>query len=104
METAETLETPLETEDSTRVVVTTLNSRWIIIGDRFMREPLRGPRDPLYTIDGSGQDDVWHEHQGVWLGTNALGKKYVRVLPAGRPATFFGLVSSQITDFEAEAI
>lgn len=93
------MDIPIVFRPGHEIVVTTANSAWIVREDEYRRSPLNGERPPLASIDGSGKDNVWEKHQGAWV-VDRDGDFCLRVLPVSRPATYYGLLSSAITEAE----
>lgn len=76
--------------------VTTDNSVWFLRPAEYCRLPLneQGRRND-YSIDGALEDGIWHSHDGVWV--RRFGRELVvRILPAGRPQGFHGIVTGRV--------
>lgn len=76
--------------------VTTDNSVWFLRPTDYCRLPLheRGRRND-YSIDGGLEDGIWHPHDGVWV-RRIRAELTVRILPAGRPHGFHGVVTGRV--------
>jgi hypothetical protein len=79
------------------LVALTANSVWRIERDRYRRGPRsadRAARHPA-SVDDALDDGRWHPHTGGWWAVDAHGVR-LRLLPAGRPAGSFGILTGDI--------
>ena len=80
------------------------NSMWIVRPDTYCRMPLiEGAQLQEPSLDDALDDLVWHDHVGVFL-VDDLDDVRLRIVPAGRPAGAFGVVTGSLTVLRGLAI
>lgn len=88
----------VEIKPITEMRVVTENSIWLVRPDTFVRMPkVEVEREPFVSTDGAGTDHEWRSYDQAWI-VDSVGAKgwLLRVLPSGRPAGSYGLLSSRI--------
>jgi hypothetical protein len=88
-----------------RLVLLTSSSVWRVQRDRYRRDPRSTDvtdRSSV-SIDDALQDGEWHPHVGAWWAVDRHGVR-LRLLPAGRPAGSFGILTGDIERVESGSL